>query len=151
MFRKKIQIYGLVSPSSDGAWLAEILGAIGIKAIRGSSKRNGISAISTIVQKLREGACVTITPDGPRGPINKFKNGAAMVAQRAESNVVAFAFGYGCHISLSTWDRFKIPLPFSRIRVGGKMLHFSDFASLPTKKITEMFEAEMELLQSKLQ
>ncbi|MDR2737969.1 MAG: DUF374 domain-containing protein, partial [Puniceicoccales bacterium] len=95
MLEKSPTVHGLISPSSDGAWLAEIFCSVGIKSIRGSSKRNGVSAISAMVEKLNEGASVAITPDGPRGPVYKFKNGAAMVVKSSGVDVTMFALKYG--------------------------------------------------------
>jgi lysophospholipid acyltransferase (LPLAT)-like uncharacterized protein len=151
MLKKKFPIYGLISPSSDGAWLTAIFDSQGIKSIRGSSRRNGVSAISAAVEKLAGGASIAVTPDGPRGPAHKFKNGTAMIVQRAKVDVIMFVLKYGRHMALSTWDGFKIPMPFSKIHVDAKVLHREKLEGFATGELTSFLEAELKNLQSKLE
>src|SRR4030067_917358 len=56
-----------------------------------------------------------MTPDGPNGPARVAKEGVAFLAERAEALVIALG-GYGryCY-RISRWDRYALPLPFSRV------------------------------------
>jgi lysophospholipid acyltransferase (LPLAT)-like uncharacterized protein len=150
LLKHEMPMYGLVSPSSDGAWLAALLKAIDIEAIRGSSKRGGISAIENMVRVLSDGAFVTVTPDGPRGPVYKFKRGVAMTAKAAKIDVVIVACKYDHFFSLSTWDGFKIPLPFSRVIVHCKTFRYKDLLSLSVSEMTDVFEKALVDLQKML-
>jgi lysophospholipid acyltransferase (LPLAT)-like uncharacterized protein len=144
-------IYGLVSPSRDGAWLAEIFRLLNVVAIRGSSKRGGIAAIADMSAKLTEGAFVAITPDGPRGPVHKFKPGIAMLAKQSNADVALVATKYNRHTTLSTWDRFKIPFPFSKVDVNVRVFPNEDFCNLSPEAVTGMLEKELNSMTSELE
>ena len=75
--------YALVSASPDGAWLAAFFAAVGLRSVRGSSSHLGREAVAALVDKLRAGFDIGITPDGPRGPMYDFKGGAYIVTRRA--------------------------------------------------------------------
>jgi lysophospholipid acyltransferase (LPLAT)-like uncharacterized protein len=56
-----------------------------------------------------------ITPDGPRGPLHEFKPGAVMLAQLTGKPILPVSIAASHTWRFSTWDRFELPLPFSRI------------------------------------
>lgn len=110
-------VYGLVSASRDGAWLAAFFSLVGMRAVRGSSSRLGREGASALVRVLREGHDVGITPDGPRGPCYDFKPGALVVARRAGARVLLLGGEFEAAWRLRSWDGFYLPRPFSRVRV----------------------------------
>lgn len=106
----------IVSPSRDGDILAKILEDWNIKAIRGSSTKQPKEALSLMIENAKEGRIVLITPDGPQGPPHKMKAGAVITAIRAKVPL------YICRIKINNafifkkaWDKFELPLPFSKI------------------------------------
>ena len=107
-------IYCLVSASNDGAWLAAFFSAVGMRAVRGSSSRFGREAASALVEVLRSGNDVGITPDGPKGPAYEMKPGALIVARRAQARVVLLGIDFESSWRVSSWDGFHLPRPFSR-------------------------------------
>jgi lysophospholipid acyltransferase (LPLAT)-like uncharacterized protein len=64
---------------------------------------------------LEEGKCLFITPDGPRGPRHQIKLGALYACQKSGATIIPIVYAASSQKTLSSWDRFKIPLPFSRI------------------------------------
>jgi hypothetical protein len=58
---------------------------------------------------------VAITPDGPTGPPRKMKAGAVVLSKKTGAALVMLGVGYSNKISLKSWDKFQIPLPFSRV------------------------------------
>ena len=110
-------IYGLVSASPDGAWLAALFSTVGMRAIRGSSSRLGREAAEGMVEVLRAGHDVGITPDGPRGPCYKMKPGALVVTRRTETPILIVGAQFSSAWRMRSWDGFYVPRPFSRIRV----------------------------------
>ena len=58
----------LASRHRDGQLIGEILHHFGIGLVSGSSSRGGAQALRLLVEQLKGGAHVVITPDGPRGP-----------------------------------------------------------------------------------
>jgi|CZKI01.1.fsa_nt_gi lysophospholipid acyltransferase (LPLAT)-like uncharacterized protein len=116
-FRGGHPLYGLVSASRDGAWLATFFSIAGLKAVRGSSSRLGREAATALVEELRDGNDVGITPDGPRGPVYEMKPGALIVARRARARVMLVGMDYESSWRLPSWDGFHVPKPFSRVHM----------------------------------
>lgn len=110
-------VYGLVSASLDGAWLAAFFSLVGMRAVRGSSSRGGREAAAALVGVLRAGHDVGITPDGPRGPCYDFKPGALIVARETSTPLLLVGAEFGPAWRLGSWDGFYLPRPFTRIRV----------------------------------
>lgn len=105
----------LVSKSNDGEMIARTMELSGIDAVRGSSSRGGAAAAREMVEILRSGRDVGITPDGPRGPAREVKEGAVRVAQLAGMPIVPIANALSHRIEVAkAWDRFQVPLPFGR-------------------------------------
>lgn len=116
-YRQGRPVYGLVSPSKDGAWLEAFFSLVGICAVRGSSHKLGREAVTALVDVLRAGHDIGITPDGPRGPIYEFKPGALIVARRSGAPLLLVGGAFESSWQLRSWDRFYLPVPFSRVRV----------------------------------
>jgi len=107
----------LISPSVDGELGAMMLRRFGAVIIRGSSTHTGARALRDYYQALiRENVSPVITPDGPRGPRFKFKPGALLLAQMSGRPLLPLAYA-ASRAWLVKWDKFVIPLPFSRIAI----------------------------------
>ena len=116
-YRRGRPLYALISASGDGAWLSALFSLIGLRAVRGSSSRHGREAAAGLLDILRAGHDAGITPDGPRGPCYDFKPGALVVARRSRVPLILFGAEFGAARRLGSWDRFYLPLPFSRVRI----------------------------------
>lgn len=114
--------YALVSASEDGAWLTAFFSLAGLRAVRGSSSRLGREAASALVDVLRGGHDVGITPDGPRGPCYELKPGAVIVARRTQAPVLLVGGEFSAAWRLGSWDGFYLPRPFSRVRMRCELL-----------------------------
>jgi lysophospholipid acyltransferase (LPLAT)-like uncharacterized protein len=109
--------YALVSASRDGAWLAAFFAIMGLPCVRGSSSNLGREAVTAMIEKLRAGSDIGITPDGPRGPMYDFKRGAFIVTRRAGAPALLIGGRFHAARRLKSWDGFYLPRPFSRVRV----------------------------------
>jgi lysophospholipid acyltransferase (LPLAT)-like uncharacterized protein len=116
-FRTGRPAYALVSASQDGAWLTAFFQLAGLRTVRGSSSRLGREAATALVDTLRAGHDVGITPDGPRGPCYEFKPGAIIVARRTRAPLLLVGAEFTSAWRLRSWDRFCLPRPFSRVRM----------------------------------
>jgi len=117
-------IYMLISQHRDGQLIARTVGHFGIKTAEGSSTRGGAQALRTMVKALKEGDCVGITPDGPRGPRMRASDGIISVARLSGVPIIPAAFGCSSGRCLSTWDRFLVAWPFGRgVIVWGDPIH----------------------------
>ncbi len=114
-YRQGRPAYALVSASQDGAWLTAFFSLVGMRAARGSSSRLGREAASALVEVMREGYDVGITPDGPRGPCYELKPGAVIVPRRTGAPLVLVGAEFHSAWRLRSWDGFYIPKPFSRV------------------------------------
>lgn len=111
------KLAGLISASGDGAWLAGFFEQLGIKPIRGSRHGRGVQAFRELLKASKEGYDIGITPDGSRGPIYDMKAGAATLAMRGGASILLISYNYTRAWRLKSWDRFYIPVPFSRVNV----------------------------------
>lgn len=114
-------VYGLVSASRDGAWLSAFFSAVGIRSVRGSSSKLGREAATALIDVLKGGNDVGITPDGPRGPCYDLKPGALIVARRGHALVLLIGAEFRSAWRLKSWDRFALPLPFSRVSIRAEL------------------------------
>ena len=94
--------------------LARVLELFGVLPIRGSSSRRGAAALRELVSAARTGHDLALTPDGPRGPVYVLQPGVIAAAQLTGLPIVPAAINSTWKKSLRTWDRFQIPLPFTR-------------------------------------
>lgn len=116
-FRAGRPAYALVSASQDGAWLTAFFSLAGLRTVRGSSSRLGREAASALVDVLRAGHDIGITPDGPRGPCYEMKPGGVIVARRTRAPILLIGGEFASAWRLRSWDRFYVPKPFSRVRM----------------------------------
>ncbi len=107
----------LISPSGDGALLADLVERFGFEVVRGSSSRKGAAAIRQLADVIANGQDVVITPDGPRGPSYELGQGIVFLAQLSGAAVVPINMEYSSCWRVKSWDRFILPKPFSRVRV----------------------------------
>ena len=106
----------LISPSADGDIATGMFGKQGVSIIRGSATRGGAQALREIYQRIRQdGISPIVTPDGPTGPIYRTKPGVAMLAQLSKAPLLPLAYQGSSVWRLTSWDRFMLPRPFSRV------------------------------------
>ncbi len=87
----------------------------GVELVAGSSTRGGVRAYLQLLQLLRRGSSVCITPDGPRGPAREVKTGIVHLAQRSGCQLVPMGLAVSRQRRLRSWDRTLLPLPFGRV------------------------------------
>ena len=136
---------GLVSASKDGALLSAIFWCLGVQPVRGSSSRRGAQALMELTTWAQRGYDLAITPDGPRGPRYVLAEGAITLAQFTGLPLLAASYHLDWKISLKSWDKFQIPLPFSRCDVYiGKVFHVPrELTDAERGKFRDEVEAEL--------
>lgn len=118
LHKQGLKLGFLISPSKDGDIPAAIVESLNATAIRGSSNRTGAKALRDLYQIIHhDGVSTVTTPDGPTGPIFKFKPGAVMLSQLSQCPILPMAFVAESAWYLKSWDRFIIPKPFSRVTI----------------------------------
>ena len=132
----------MVSASKDGAFLSAVLRNFNVEPVRGSSSRRGPQALLELTSWAQNGYDLTITPDGPRGPCYVLQEGIMSLAQLTGLPIIPAAFNLNWKIQVNSWDRFQIPLPFSRCDV---------IAENPVRIPREASDSERETLRKSLE
>jgi hypothetical protein len=133
---------GLVSASRDGGFLAAILEAFGVQPVRGSTSRRGPQALLELTGWAEKGYDLAITPDGPRGPRYVVQDGVMSLAQVTGLPIVPFSFQCAWKIRARSWDRFQVPLPFSKCRM---------VVGAPLRVPRDLSQAQRETLRRQLE
>lgn len=107
----------LISRSGDGEYIARIVRRWGYVPVRGSSSRGGREGLTAMVDQVRQGRSMAITPDGPRGPKQKMKAGSLVLAQRTGAPVIPVSAAADRAWWFESWDRFLVPKPFARVNI----------------------------------
>jgi len=104
----------MISASRDGSFVSAVAEAFGVQPIRGSSSRRGAQALLEEITLMERNYSIVTTPDGPRGPRYHVKAGIIKLAQMTGRPIIPISNYAAWKIRLQSWDRFQIPLPFSR-------------------------------------
>lgn len=112
----------IISKSKDAEVVAYTCTKLGHLCVRGSSKKNGVNkngkeAKEGMIEKLKEGFPGAITVDGPKGPCFKVKPGIIDMAIQSKSVIVPYTIHPERFWQFNSWDKFKLPKPFSTIFV----------------------------------
>ncbi|MBI3329140.1 MAG: lysophospholipid acyltransferase family protein [Nitrospinae bacterium] len=135
----------LVSHSQDGELLSRILQRFGLPTIRGSSSRVKRRNLLELVRETRDGASAAIAPDGPRGPRHRAQSGIIALARLTGVPIVPVAVGARWKVEFHSWDRFRLPLPFSRV-----VLAYGEPVFVPSHADVALVEQKRRELESKL-
>ena len=127
----------LTSASRDGDYIAGFVKALGVSPVRGSSSRRGAAALLGLVDWIKRGFDVLIVPDGPRGPRYRMGPGVVKLAQVTGAAVLPIRIEYGAYWKFESWDRFRLPKPFTTIT-----LHLGPLVRVPGELDEAAFERE---------
>lgn len=135
----------LVSPSADGELSMAVLRRLGYPVIRGSSSRGAARAMREMLETLKSGTSIAITPDGPRGPMHSVTDGVAWLAHQTGYPIVPVGIHVPRALRLKSWDRFTVPLPWTRIRA-----HFGAPIRVPPEWDDEAVRGQTEKIRAAL-
>lgn len=113
--RKKPHIFIIASEHFDAELIVRICALFGFQSIRGSSSKGGRRVLIQSFSKLKDGYDLAIMPDGPRGPYHSVASGIVAMAQKTKSPIVVLQVKPKRFWELNSWDKFRIPKPFSTI------------------------------------
>jgi lysophospholipid acyltransferase (LPLAT)-like uncharacterized protein len=107
----------LISRSFDGELITRILKMFGFDAVRGSSSRGAREGLLGLARVIESGGTAIFTADGPLGPIYRTKMGPIKLAQMTGAPIGCFHLEPEHAWTMRSWDRFLVPMPFTRIVV----------------------------------
>ena len=134
----------MTSRSFDGEYIARFIQRFGFGAIRGSSSRGGVSALTGMVRSMRDGYPMAFTVDGPRGPRYEAKPGPVILAKKTGNPILPFVIEPYRYWTVKSWDKMQIPRPFTRaLAIIGEPIYVDKDADR-----TEVDRKQMELQRS---
>lgn len=150
---KTVNVAALTSQNYDGDVVADLLNAVGIQPVRGSSSRGGAAAIRQMFE-LAGRKHVVIATDGPRGPRRVVKEGIVYLASHSGRPIVPVALGVSrAWKPRGRWTDLVIPWPFSRaVVLGGAPIYVPE--GLTPQELgpyRDQIQAAMDELQSRVE
>lgn len=112
------RIATMTSTSKDGMLIDFAIRRLGGATSRGSSTRGGVGALKGLVRLMGQGYRASMAVDGPKGPLHKVKPGVFELSRLAGASIVPM--GAACSNAIifhKSWNKAKLPKPFSRITV----------------------------------
>lgn len=134
---KNKQAKVIISDHKDGEFITRIIQRFGIGAIRGSSSKGGVRALSLAIKELKSGVDIIITPDGPRGPRHSVASGAAALAIKTGAPFYVLNYESDNYWEFKSWDGMILPKPFSKLT----------FNLTPVNLSTNQYCARREIMQ----
>ena len=135
----------MASASDDGELIARAIAALGNLPVRGSSSTEGSNAARVMIRALRSGHNAALTPDGPRGPKYVLQPGALWIAALSGCPLVPYHIEATRQWEFRSWDRHKIPKPFSTVYVCIGEPRWVD-----KKKLQRDLESELAAIQARM-
>ncbi|MEA3288522.1 MAG: DUF374 domain-containing protein [Candidatus Marinimicrobia bacterium] len=110
----------IVSQAGDGDIASAVLEGLNYVTFRGSSTRGGRKAYTGMIRYLKKQQIKVsaFASDGPRGPRRIMKPGTYAAAQHLDGFIVPVATASRWALRARGWDRFVIPVPFSKALAG---------------------------------
>ena len=143
--RRRPDFYLLISPSEDGDLLARLARLMGYSVIRGSTYKKAISSARALIKVLQREERIIIIADGSRGPRIKAQPGSIQIAGMTDAPLIPMTFGAKRKFELNSWDRFVIPLPFTRCTVS-----FGQPIPIPLRPDAESVQKKQDELEQAL-
>ena len=132
----------LISSHRDGKIISNAVAHLGIGTIEGSSNKNKISSAREILTNLAMNNVIGITPDGPRGPNQKLKEGIVSLLKKTNATIIPLSYSAKFNFKLNSWDKFIFVTPFNKfVAVWGNAIEYNR-----KKKIEE----NMNIIQDEL-
>lgn len=83
----------MVSQHRDGELIARTVMRFGIDSVRGSSTRGWLGGVKGLLNEIKKGKDIAITPDGPKGPRFQAQMGIIGLAKITGLPIIPMTFG----------------------------------------------------------
>ena len=105
----------MTSKSRDGELQTKIIEGLGYRTVRGSSTKDGASALASLLKNAGSEADYAAAVDGPRGPYHEVKPGIFYVAQKTGKPILPLGVAVrDRHVFSKSWDKYIFPRPFTK-------------------------------------
>ena len=143
--RNRPDYFLLISPSADGDLLAKLARLMGYSVIRGSTFKKAVPAARSLIRILRGGQRIIIIADGSRGPCCIAQSGSIQLAGITKLPLFPMTFSAKSKVTLNTWDKFILPLPFTHCSI-----NFGSPINLVSRSSEELVEEKRLELETQL-
>jgi 3-deoxy-D-manno-octulosonic-acid transferase len=127
---KSVTVHNMVAKHTDGEMIGRTLLHFDMGLIRGAGAgdsgkdRGGAGALRAALKALRANITVAMTTDIPPGPARVAGMGIVTLARMSGRPIVPLAIATQRFITLPTWSRLTINLPFTKLAmVAGEPIH----------------------------
>ena len=105
-------------------------------------RSKGYAALKACIDRINEGGkIIVITADGSRGPKYDFKPGIPFIALKTEAHVIPLDWKASRNWELTTWDKMRIPKPFSTIHISiGQSICFTQHPQPSLEEAKEILQ-----------
>ena len=112
----------IVTADTRGNYIEHMIKKCGGSALRVPDGYRAFAALKKIVQDSYEKAhSIAVALDGPLGPRHEPKKLAFYLSEHAEEEFVGISLSYSsCFRLRRRWDKYVIPLPFTKVTVAVK-------------------------------
>ncbi|MFM7084774.1 MAG: glycosyltransferase N-terminal domain-containing protein [Hyphomicrobium sp.] len=124
------RIAAMVARHGDAELIGVAIQKLGLDLVRGAGAgkrrkdRGGASALRAALQCLESGQTFAMTADVPPGPARHCGEGIITLARLSGRPIVPLAVASSRYLSLDTWSRLTINLPYSKLAfVYGEAIH----------------------------
>ncbi len=110
----------MCSKSLDGEAMAKVEERLGLIVVRGSSGRDGLEAVQTMIKLVRStpGYGAGLAVDGSRGPRCRVQGGIVRMARWTGGRILPItASSKSAWIFRRIWDRTLLPYPFAKVQI----------------------------------
>ena len=125
----------IVTADTRGNYIEHMVQRCGGHALRVPDGYQAFAALKKIVQDTYEKEhSLAVALDGPLGPRHEPKKLAFYLSEHADEEFVGISLSYSsCFRLKSRWDKYEVPLPFSRVTVAVK-----DYGIVKKSQIPEL-------------
>lgn len=108
----------LISHSKSAYMMKLICKYFGVDKVEGSGNNGGFAGVREILRLFKKApVALAIAPDGSIGPRMQCSEGIVALSQITKTPILLLSFSSSRGIIMNSWDRFFLPLPFSKITV----------------------------------
>lgn len=104
----------LVSRHRDGELVSRTVKRLGIDSVRGSSTRGWLGGVKGLLNEIKKGKDIAITPDGPKGPRFNAQMGIIGLAKITGLPIIPMTFGASKKKLLKAGMPSYCHIPFQR-------------------------------------
>jgi lysophospholipid acyltransferase (LPLAT)-like uncharacterized protein len=122
---KGVKAKVLISRHRDGEFIARVIRFFGLGTVRGSHRKGGVASIREMIAAVKEGWTIAITPDGPKGPRYRIKEGLVELARISRKPILPVAYGARKKKLSTPGTASFFPTPFQRLSFCGESLSIS--------------------------